>query len=116
MLKKIAIVLSIIALIVVVAFCAFEHSLPKGIKELDKHSKLNITTPALLFPAISLLLLAYTNRFLVLAQLIRELHFKYKQNPDDLILKQIDNLRKRVNLIKNMQFLGVFSFFYVFFV
>lgn len=71
--------------------------------------ELNLTTPALIFPAISLLLLAYTNRFLTLATLIRGLHSKYKENPDQAILGQIRNLRLRVVLIRNMQALGVLS-------
>jgi len=71
--------------------------------------ELNLTTPALLFPAISLLLLAYTNRFLTLATLIRGLHSKYQENPDQAILGQIRNLRLRVVLIRNMQALGVLS-------
>ena len=70
-----------------------------------------LTTPALLFPAISLLLLAYTNRFLTLANLIRNLHARYKVNPEDIILAQIKNLRYRVVLIRNMQIFGVASFF-----
>jgi hypothetical protein len=70
---------------------------------------INLTTPALLFPAISLLLLAYTNRFLTLANLIRELHARYKKEHDQLIPGQIANLRYRVYLIKYMQFFGVFS-------
>lgn len=73
--------------------------------------ELTLTTPALLFPAISLLLLAYTNRFLTLANLIRELHRSYKANPDELIFAQIANLRYRVKLIRNMQIWGVSSFF-----
>jgi hypothetical protein len=72
---------------------------------------LGLTTPALLFPAISLLLLAYTNRFLTLAVLIRELHKSYKTDPDQLILAQISNLRYRVVLIRNMQVYGIVSFF-----
>lgn len=71
--------------------------------------QINLTTPALLFPAISLLLLAYTNRFLTLATLIRSLHAKYKEDPHDVILGQIRNLRKRVILIRNMQAFGVLS-------
>ncbi len=71
--------------------------------------ELNLTTPALLFPAISLLLLAYTNRFLTLANLIRGLHSKYKQRPDQALLGQIKNLRLRVVLIRNMQALGILS-------
>jgi hypothetical protein len=71
--------------------------------------EINLTTPALLFPAISLLLLAYTNRFLTLATLIRSLHRQFKERPDDLIWGQIKNLRLRVKLIRNMQVLGVLS-------
>lgn len=71
--------------------------------------EIDLTTPALLFPAISLLLLAYTNRFLTLATLIRNLHGKFKENPDSLIWGQIKNLRLRLKLIRNMQVLGVLS-------
>jgi hypothetical protein len=70
-----------------------------------------LTTPALLFPAISLLLLAYTSRFLTLANLIRELHRSYKNNPEEIIMAQLSNLRYRVVLIRNMQIFGVSSFF-----
>ncbi len=71
--------------------------------------EIDLTTPALLFPAISLLLLAYTNRFLTLATLIRNLHSQFKENPDQRIWGQIRNLRLRVKLIRNMQALGVLS-------
>ena len=71
--------------------------------------KLALTTPALLFSAISLLLLAYTNRFLAIAQLVRNLHAQYKSNPNNTLLGQISNLRKRTYLIKNMQILGLTS-------
>ncbi len=71
--------------------------------------ELNITTPALLFPAISLLLLAYTNRFLSLAGLIRDLKAQYKVQPDPHILTQIANLRNRVYLIRDMQGFGIGS-------
>ena len=74
-------------------------------------SDITLTTPGLLFSAISLLLLAYTNRFLALAALIRKLHGEYQENPDALVLVQIQNLRKRVQLIKNMQIWGVASLF-----
>lgn len=73
--------------------------------------RLELTTPALLFPAISLLLLAYTNRFLTLAGLIRELHGRYREGHEDTVLGQIVNLRTRVRLIRAMQALGVASFF-----
>lgn len=71
--------------------------------------ELNLTTPALLFPAISLLLLAYTNRFLTIASLIRQLHSSYKDHPQPQVLDQIQNLRYRVVLIRNMQAYGVMS-------
>ena len=71
--------------------------------------EINLTTPALLFPAISLLLLAYTNRFLTIATLISSLHSRYKEEPDKLIWGQIKNLRLRVKLIRNMQAAGVLS-------
>jgi multidrug efflux pump subunit AcrB len=70
---------------------------------------IDVTTPALLFPAISLLLLAYTNRFLSLATLIRDLHARYKKEPDEIIYQQIGNLRYRVVLIKQMQAYGIAS-------
>jgi hypothetical protein len=73
--------------------------------------ELTLTTPALLFPAISLLLLAYTNRFLALAALMRELDARYKTQPDPRIQGQLINLRYRVGIIRNMQVCGVASFF-----
>ena len=73
--------------------------------------ELSISTPALLFPAITLLLLAYTNRFLAIATLIRNLHAKYKMDPSHSIIQgQINNLRTRMNMIKHMQAFGVLSF------
>ena len=71
---------------------------------------MDLTTPALLFPAISLLLLAYTNRFLVLAQLIRQLHGQYRNELRHVVIRQISNLRRRIILIKAMQALGLLSF------
>ena len=75
---------------------------------------ISINTPALLFPAITLLMLAYTNRFLALATLIRNLHAKYKQVQEerDVIKAQIRNLKKRLVLIKQMQAAGITSFFF----
>ncbi len=73
--------------------------------------ELTFNTPALLFPAISLLLLAYTNRFVAIANRVRKLHSEYKGNENpDIIIRQIRSLRQRINLIKYMQGLGVFSF------
>ncbi len=72
---------------------------------------ISLSTPALFFPAVSLIMLAYTNRFLSLASLVRNLHEKYKkeENKSD-IHGQIKNIRFRLRLIKNMQFFGVISF------
>jgi uncharacterized membrane protein YedE/YeeE len=70
---------------------------------------IDLTTPALLFPAVSLLLLAYTNRFLALATLIRTLHAQYQLRPDEVMREQIDHLRHRVEMIRNMQVFGVLS-------
>ena len=74
-----------------------------------------LTTPALLFPAISLLLLAYTNRFLVLAQLVRQLVREDQDiTPDDkrhtAYLRQLSTLQQRIRCIKYMQALGIISF------
>ncbi len=73
--------------------------------------ELSLNVPAFIFPTISLLMLAYTNRFLALASLIRSLHAKYQEAPDPLILAQLRNLRLRVRLIRDMQAVGVISLF-----
>jgi hypothetical protein len=74
--------------------------------------EININTPALLFPAITLLMLAYTNRFLSLASLVRKLHSDYLKGDDTkTIISQLKNLRARLNLIRYMQSFGVLSFF-----
>ncbi|GEO10137.1 DUF2721 domain-containing protein [Segetibacter aerophilus] len=72
---------------------------------------ITFNTPALLFPAISLIMLAYTNRFLALANLVRTLHGEYlKSDKQSVLSGQIKNLRYRLRLIKNMQALGIVSF------
>jgi len=70
---------------------------------------LDLTTPAVLFPCVSLLLLAYTNRFLALASVIRKLHADSRIAPDPSYPAQIANLRWRIRLVRNMQFCGVLS-------
>jgi peptidoglycan/LPS O-acetylase OafA/YrhL len=72
-------------------------------------NELTLTTPALLFSAISLLLLAYTNRFLAYANVVRTLHARFKENRDTLLIGQIKNLRKRLVLTRTMQVLGIGS-------
>lgn len=70
---------------------------------------LTLTTPALLFSAISLILLAYTNRFLAYASVVRTLHEKFTQSPNQILLGQINNMRKRLKLTRSMQILGISS-------
>ncbi|MBL7967337.1 MAG: DUF2721 domain-containing protein [Prolixibacteraceae bacterium] len=71
--------------------------------------QLTLTTPALLFSAVSLILLAYTNRFLAYAQVVRNLHAKHQEQPNSLLFGQIQNLRKRLRLTQFMQVLGISS-------
>ena len=73
--------------------------------------ELTLTTPALLFSAVSLILLAYTNRFLSYAQLVRTLKEQHLQHPSKVTRAQIDNLRRRLHLTRTMQILGVTSLF-----
>lgn len=72
--------------------------------------EMTITTPSLLFPAISLLLLAYTNRFVVLANIIRQLSNIENAPSQDVVRRQIDSMRLRMHLIRRMQAFGVLSF------
>ena len=81
------------------------HKIPTTMEELT------LTTPALLFSAVSLILLAYTNRFLSYAQLVRTLKEQHLQHPSKVTRAQIDNLRRRLHLTRTMQALGVSSLF-----
>jgi hypothetical protein len=72
---------------------------------------LGVESPAVLFPALSLLLLAYTNRFLAITKLIRRLHDEYEVKPSSNLIRQILNLRRRIRLIRDMQTLGIVSIF-----
>ncbi len=76
--------------------------------------EITLTTPAILFPAVSLLMLAYTNRFLTIANIIRSLHRRYQEERGDpegsqLVRRQIENLRARLGLIRWMQSFGIMS-------
>lgn len=71
--------------------------------------QLTLTTPALLFSAISLIMLAYTNRFLAYAAVIRSLHDKYLQKNDEILIKQIKNIKQRLYLTRSMQISGITS-------
>lgn len=72
----------------------------------------SISTPALLFSAITILILAYTNRFLALAGLVRQYIALYKENPDEGIFRQLKNFRQRLIVIKYTQIVGVLSFLF----
>jgi hypothetical protein len=74
--------------------------------------EITLTTPAILFPAVSLLLLAYTNRFLAIANIVRTLVNRSDIRQDENALKQVLNLRLRISLIKTMQALGIASLFF----
>jgi hypothetical protein len=71
--------------------------------------ELSLTTPALLFSAISLIMLAYTNRFLAYAAVIRNLHDKFLEQQDPALIRQIKNLKRRLNLTRWMQIFGISS-------
>ena len=72
----------------------------------------SLITPTFLFSAISLIMLAYTNRFLSYAQLVRTLKEQYIQNRSEVTAAQIKNLKKRLYLTRNMQVLGISSLFF----
>ncbi|MFM7006956.1 MAG: DUF2721 domain-containing protein [Flavobacteriales bacterium] len=72
-------------------------------------TELTLTTPALLFSSISLIMLAYTNRFLAYANIIRNLHSAYKKDPSHVLMAQIANIRKRLYLTRTMQIFGIAS-------
>ena len=74
--------------------------------------ELTLITPTFLFSAVSLILLAYTNRFLSYAQLVRNLKEKYLENPNAVTAAQIKNLRKRLYLTRSMQLFGISSLFF----
>lgn len=75
------------------------------------HEAFSLTTPALLFSAISLILLAFTNRFVAYTAVVRNLHKQYSDSPSTVLKGQINNLRKRLYLIRTMQIFGVASLF-----
>lgn len=71
---------------------------------------LSLSIPALLFPAISLTMLAYNARYLAIAALIRNLHSSYESNGSEKVKIQVQKLRKRLTIIKNMQAAAILSF------
>jgi len=83
--------------------------LQSTVEQVERLMILDVSTPALLFPAISLLFLSYTNRFLHLSALIRKLHGDWMERGDCIVRQQIENLSKRLILIRFMQLLGAMS-------
>lgn len=75
-------------------------------------NELTLTTPTLLFSAVSLIMLAYTNRFLSYAQLVRTLKEQYVKQHSEVTVAQINNLRKRLYFTRSMQVLGISSLFF----
>ena len=73
--------------------------------------EITLTTPAILFPAVSLLMLAYTNRFLAIASIIRVLHSRYKAEGSVVVRRQIENLRARLGINRKMQTIGILRLF-----
>jgi uncharacterized Tic20 family protein len=71
--------------------------------------ELTFATPALLFPAVSLLFISYTNRFISYAELIRRLHDRWREDTTTAVAQQISNLRLRIRLIRGMQIAGAIS-------
>ncbi len=71
--------------------------------------ELTLSTPALLFSTVSLLMIAFTNRFLAIANLIRDLHKQFQINPEGIVVAQIKNLHMRLQLIRTIQALAVLS-------
>jgi len=77
--------------------------------KLTSMEDLTLTTPAVLFSAISLIMLAYTNRFLAYAAVVRNLHDRYLKEKDKQLIKQIENIKKRLYLTRSMQIFGISS-------
>ena len=74
--------------------------------------QLTLSIPALLFPAISLTMLAYNARYLAIAALIRQLHQKFQETASPALGLQVKKLRLRLSIIKNMQAVAVLSFLF----
>ena len=77
--------------------------------EVSELMEITFTTPFILFPAVSLLLLAYTNRYLALASIIRSLHSRYQVETSSVVSRQINNLQRRLRWIRATQAYGVLS-------
>jgi hypothetical protein len=71
---------------------------------------IDISTPAIVFPALSVLMLAYTNRFIAISKRVRSLHEEYLSESSQVIYRQINVMHKRLTYIRNMQILAIFGF------
>src|SRR5512141_2422107 len=70
---------------------------------------LSISIPALIFPAISLLFISYTTRFLGLTSVARAMLREHLADPQPHWEVQLRSLRHRLHLIRRMQLLGLAS-------
>jgi hypothetical protein len=75
----------------------------------DSSLALNPAVPALIFPAISLLFLAYTNRFLGLTAVARKMLAAHLAEAQPHWEVQLINIRRRLHLIRQMQMMGLGS-------
>ena len=79
---------------------------------------LDLTTSALLFPAIPLLMITFGTRFTVVSELIRKIHDEYAADIDlddvraKRMLGEISALKKRLWMIQINQTLSSLSFFF----
>lgn len=88
----------------------FRRPMTRAPWNLRSNMELSLSIPALLFPAISLTMLAYNARYLAIAALIRQLHQKYRETESRSVVLQVQQLRKRLTIIKNMQATAIVSF------
>ena len=73
---------------------------------------LNFWYPALLFPAIPLMMIVFGNRYSSLSKLIRDLHDRFLKEDEvrDKFTEQIELLTDRLFLVKSMQTLAGLAF------
>ena len=71
--------------------------------------QMTFSTPAILFSTVSLLFIAFTNRYIAISGLVRDLHADFSKDKTRDIIAQIKNLRVRLKLIQTMQTFSIIS-------
>lgn len=72
--------------------------------------EITLTTPALLFPAIAILMLGYVNRYLGTASVIRTFKKDYDAGYKHIeVVSQINILKKRIELSRQMLTAGILA-------